>query len=114
MATKTLYEVLGVPEDASEEEIKAVFKKLAKRFHPDVATLNKKEAEGAFKEIAAAYTVLSNRSKRRVYDQGIKYGGFPEKPALRYEWNYQPYLDAYAWSPLHPGEWNEHHDVMYG
>ncbi len=61
------YEVLGVSKDATDEEIKRAFRKLAKEYHPDV----NKEAGAAekFKEIGEAYSVLSDKNKRAQYDQ---------------------------------------------
>ena len=67
MSKRDYYEVLGVKKDASEAEIKSAFRKLAKKYHPDVC----KEADGAqkFKEAQEAYSVLSDEAKRRKYDQ---------------------------------------------
>ncbi|MFQ5974982.1 MAG: DnaJ domain-containing protein [Candidatus Hydrothermarchaeales archaeon] len=113
MVTKTFYDVLGVSEDASEEEIKKAFKKLAKKYHPDVTQKDKKESEEIFKKIAEAYTVLGNEAQRKIYDQNIKYGGFNFKPEPRYEWIYLTYMDAYGWFPKYRKEWNEHHDMLY-
>jgi DnaJ-class molecular chaperone len=110
----TLYEILGVSEEASEEEIRSVFRQLAKKYHPDVSKLKREEAEGVFKELSAAYNVLSNAEERRMYDQSLKYGGFRTQPKLRYEWVYLSYLDAYGWFPRYRQVWNEHHDVMFG
>jgi curved DNA-binding protein CbpA len=114
MTDKTFYEVLGVTEDASKEEIKAAFKRLAKKYHPDVTTINKKEAERIFKELSTAYTVLSRSDERLTYDQSLKYGGFKSRPQPCYERIYLAYLDAYDWIPCFRRDWNEHHDVMYG
>jgi len=113
MAAETLYEVLEIPEDASEEEIKSAFKKLAKKYHPDVADMDKGKAEEEFKRIAAAYEVLSNETKRTMYDQSAKYGGFNLRPEPQYEWVYLTYLDSYGWFPKFSKAWNEHHDMMY-
>lgn len=67
MNKKDYYEVLGVQKNASEEEIKRAFRKLAKQYHPDV---NKEaDAEAKFKEIGEAYAILSDPEKRRQYDQ---------------------------------------------
>jgi curved DNA-binding protein len=70
MATqfKDYYAILGVPHDASEEEIKKAFRRLARRYHPDVAK-DKKTAEAKFKEINEAYEVLGDKANRQKYDQ---------------------------------------------
>ncbi len=65
---KDYYEVLGVPRTASADEIRKEFRKLARRYHPDVAK-DKKTAEDKFKEVNEAYEVLSDPEKRKKYDQ---------------------------------------------
>lgn len=62
------YEVLGVSKDADEAELKKAYRKLAKKYHPDVNP-GDKEAEKKFKEASEAYAVLSDAEKRRQYDQ---------------------------------------------
>ena len=62
------YEVLGVAKDASEEDIKKAYRKLAKKYHPDMNP-GDKNAEAKFKEASEAYAVLSDPDKRRQYDQ---------------------------------------------
>ncbi len=73
-ATKDFYEILGVPESASQEEIKKAYRKLAKQHHPD-ANPDDPDAADRFKEIGEAYSVLSDPEKRQQYDQMRKFGG---------------------------------------
>jgi len=77
------YETLGVPKTATEDEIRSAFRKLARKYHPDVAK-DKKEAEEKFKQINEAYEVLSDPEKRKKYDQlGANWnqpGGFQPPP----------------------------------
>ena len=74
------YEVLGIEKGASADEIKKAYRKLAKKYHPDVST--EPDAEERFKEVSEAYDVLSDEEKRSAYDQygfdGVnsQYGGF--------------------------------------
>jgi curved DNA-binding protein len=67
VAFRDYYDVLGVPRDASNEDIRGAYRKLARQYHPDV---NKEEgAEDRFKEVAEAYEVLRDDEKRRAYDR---------------------------------------------
>lgn len=62
-----LYKVLEISADASEEEIKASYRKLAKKYHPDTHP-NNAECEARFRMISEAYSVLGNAQKRKAYD----------------------------------------------
>lgn len=68
MAKRDYYEILGISKDADDKEIKSAFRKLAKKYHPDLNPDNK-EAETNFKEINEAYEVLSDPNKKAKYDQ---------------------------------------------
>ena len=63
------YEVLGVQKNATDDELKKAYRKLAKKYHPDANPDNKAEAEAKFKEVNEAYEVLSDSQKRKMYDQ---------------------------------------------
>src|SRR5512136_2771111 len=71
---KDYYEVLGVPKDSSEKDLKGAYRKLAMKYHPDRS--EEPDAEEKFKELSEAYAVLSDPEKRQKYDQfgysGIK------------------------------------------
>jgi curved DNA-binding protein len=67
MQFKDYYEVMGVPRGATQDEIKRSYRKLARKFHPDVS--KEKDAEDRFKELQEAYEVLKDPEKRAAYDQ---------------------------------------------
>jgi molecular chaperone DnaJ len=77
-AVKDPYKTLGVDKKASDEEIKKAYRKLARQYHPDT-NHGDKGAEERFKEVQAAYAILSDPDKRKEYDSGggIFGGGFP-------------------------------------
>jgi len=73
------YEVLGVSKDATDEELKKAYRRLAKKYHPDANPDDKEGAEAKFKELNEAYETLSDKQKRQMYDQfgfdGPQFGG---------------------------------------
>src|SRR5574344_502373 len=69
VSKRDYYEVLGVAKTASDDELKKAFRKLARKYHPDVNRDIPKEAEVKFKEINEAYEVLSSPERRAQYDQ---------------------------------------------
>ena len=96
-ATQTPYQVLGVKPEASADEIRKAYRKLAKELHPDLNP-GKPEAEARFKSVSAAYDLLSDAEKRARYDRGEIDESGAERPRYSYRphaegaegWKYQP------------------------
>ena len=87
--SKRLYNILGVDPKATEGEIRTAYRKLARRYHPDVNP-GDDEAEAKFKEVAAAFDVLSDADKRKNYDEfgedSLKGGFDPDKARAYKHW----------------------------
>ena len=102
MATRTPYEVLGVKPDASPDDIRKAYRKLAKELHPDINP-GKPEAEARFKEVTAAHDLLSDADKRARYDRGE----IDESGAERPRYSYRPHAEgAQGWKYQPGGEMN--------
>ena len=87
------YAILGIPENASEEEIKSAFRKLAFRYHPDKNQGNEREAEERFKQINEAYSILCDSSRRQQYDAYRKgrFAGAGFRNTRRYSYNQESF-----------------------
>jgi len=83
MAAQTPYEVLGIKPDASADDIRKAYRKLAKQFHPDLNP-GKPEAEARFKAVSAAYDLVSDPDKRARYDRGEIDESGAERPPRSY------------------------------
>ncbi len=87
MAGTDFYSVLGVNKDATTDQVKKAYRKLARKYHPDVNPGNK-DAEEQFKRVSAAHEVLSDPEKRKIYDEfgeeGLK-AGFDPETARQYQ-----------------------------
>src|SRR6476646_10831898 len=91
---KDPYETLGVARSATDKEIKDAFKKLARKFHPDLHP-GDKEAETKFKDISAANDLLKDTEKRRRFDAGEIDGSGAERPQERF---YRDFADGAAYT----------------
>ena len=92
MAERDFYKSLGVRRDACADEIRKAYRKLARKYHPDINPGNK-EADDKFKDISSAYEVLSDAKKRKLYDEfgaaGLTGGFDPEKARTYQQWQQQ-------------------------
>lgn len=101
MEERDLYAALGIARDASKEEVRSAYRKLAREHHPDVNPGDAK-AEERFKDISSAYAVLSDEEKRALYDEfgmaGVQQGFDPEEARA-----YQRWHAGARRSPFHEG-----------
>ncbi len=92
---KTLYEVLGVGQDASDDQIKKAFRSLAVRCHPDAGG-----SEEEFKQVSQAYEILSDPKKRAEYDRALKYGGYASGQGYSAGYGGQGFGGGMDWSSV--------------
>jgi DnaJ-class molecular chaperone len=102
MSARNPYEVLGVEREATEDEIRRAYRKLAKRHHPDLNPGNK-QAEARFKEIAAAWDLLSDKEKRARYDRGEIDETGAERPQRTHAW-YRDFAEGAPGARYHAAE----------
>ena len=101
MSNRDYYESLGIHKGASDDEIKAAFRKLARQYHPDVSKAA--DAEEKFKEINEAYGVLSDQQKRTQYDRFGKaglgdLGGMPDFATMDFGDIFEEILGGFGFS----------------
>ncbi|KAG9348043.1 hypothetical protein JZ751_004063 [Albula glossodonta] len=127
------YQTLGVHRNASQEDIKKAYRKLALKWHPDKNPNNKEEAERRFKELAEAFEVLSDGNKRNIYDRYGKDGltgnaggggyngqpfGFqfrsPEEVFREFFGGRDPFAEFFGEEFLGGGQWNQCGNQMGG
>jgi len=93
MASKDYYDILNVPRAATDTEIKKAYRKLAMKWHPDKNPENAEEAAQTFQDIGEAYSVLSDKAKKAIYDQygfeALRDGIPDEQGGVRGGWSYK-------------------------
>lgn len=111
MQYKDYYEILGVKKDATDKEIKNAYRKLAKKYHPDLNKNDEKAAE-KLKEINEAYEVLSDKEKRKKYDQ------FGSNYDFTNGYNFDPsqagYSGTYTYSTGDGGGFSDFFNMIFG
>ena len=111
MAKRDYYEVLGVRRNASADEIKKAFRKLAVQYHPDKNPNNKEEAEEKFKEAAEAYEILSDPDKRERYDRFGHAGVQGTSRSSSYGFDFASFDDIFTLFFLEKIIHHEHHII---
>ena len=108
MEYKDYYAVLGVDRDASEDEIKRAYRKLARQYHPDVST--EPDAEARFKEVGEAYEVLKDAERRAAYDNVGRYRhgeAFETPQGWRTDFDFNG-------ADVDPGEFSDFFETLFG
>jgi curved DNA-binding protein len=110
MEFKDYYQILGVPQDASQEVIKGAYRRLARKYHPDVS--KEAEAEQRFKDVGEAYEVLKDPEKRAAYDRLAKgrQAGQEFRPPPGWETDFQFRGGGYT----HVGDFSDFFEALFG
>jgi molecular chaperone DnaJ len=114
---KDFYKILGITKDASQEGVKKAYRKLARKWHPDINPGNK-VAEERFKDISSAYDCLGNEERRKLYDEFGEEGlhaGFDAEKARQYrQWGAYQQQDASdrAWTGQEFGRYQSYEDIF--
>ena len=118
MEFKDYYQIMGLAEDASAEEVKRAYRKLARKYHPDVS--KEKDAEHRFKEVGEAYEVLKDPEKRQDYDAIRRYhaaggdaraeGGFRPPP----DWRSRSGFPGGGYTEADPHAFSEFFESLFG
>ncbi|MGA1871672.1 MAG: DnaJ C-terminal domain-containing protein [bacterium] len=113
MHYKDYYAILGVSKTASQDEIKKAYRKLARKYHPDVAKNSGSEAQ--FKEIGEAYEVLKDPEKRKAYDQLGRYQPGQEfRPPPEWDEKFSPKTHYYEFSNEDLGDFSDFFFSLFG
>jgi DnaJ-class molecular chaperone len=122
MQYKDYYNILGVKKTASEKEIKSAFRKLARKYHPDLNP-NDREAEAKFKELNEAYEVLSDADKRKKYNQfGADWDRYQHAQGAPGGFDFSRYAQSYGdggsggvrFSTSEGGDFSDFFEMLFG
>ena len=108
---KDYYQLLGVARNASQDEIKKAYRRLAKMYHPDV-TKGDKSSEEKFKEISEAYNVLSDTDQRKKYDMFGAYAGGGGAGPGGFRWEAPPGFDYRQYGDVDPSQFGDLGDLF--
>jgi curved DNA-binding protein len=113
MKSVDYYEVMGVAEDASADDIKKSYRRLARKYHPDVSTAA--DAEQKFKAVGEAYEVLKDPDKRKEYDDLRKYGAFKgEQFTPPPDWHSRAGFAEGGYTEVDPRHFSDFFEAIYG
>lgn len=113
MQFKDYYKILGVESDASQDDIRRAYRKLARKYHPDVSS--EADAEARFKEVGEAYEALKDPEKRKAYDE-LKNSGWSQGDSFRTPpgWNREGFGEARGFDPDDMGGFSDFFSSLFG